>query len=181
MQSITFAVTGAFNEHKKAYREIINLLKDYEIRLAFSETVMEESPEFVEKCELAVSSKCLNKLEKSVQLDRARTSSMLVIAPCTGNTLSKIANAISDNTVTMLAKTHMRNNNPIVLAISTNDGLGLNMYNLARLMNTKNIYFVPFKQDDYKNKPKSLMSDFSLIEQTIKQAEKNIQHQPVLL
>ena len=181
MQTLTFAITGAFNEHKEVYKQILNLLSNYDIRVAFSETVMEASPDFVGKLEKLTINKCLNNLEKGEQLKQAQTSSMLIIAPCTGNTMSKIANAISDNTITMLAKSHMRNNKPVILAISTNDGLGLNMYNLAKLMNTKNIYFVPFKQDDYKNKPKSLMSDFSLIENTIKQAEKNIQHHPVLL
>ena len=181
MEKITFAITGAFNEHKLAREQILNLLSSYNIRVVVSETVLDYSKELVDELEKITVNTSYNKLKKADVLKEVNTSSMLVIAPCTGNTMSKIANAISDNTVTMLAKAHMRNNKPIVLAISTNDGLGLNMYNLARLMNTKNIYFVPFKQDDFKNKPKSLMSDFNLIEQTVKQAEKNIQHQPVLL
>ena len=105
---------------------------------------------------------------------------ILVIAPCTGNTISKLANAITDTPVTMAAKAHLRNQKPLLLAIATNDGLGANAKNIGLLMNTKNIYFVPFSQDDSIKKPNSLISDFEKIEESIVKALDKIQLQPVL-
>ena len=105
---------------------------------------------------------------------------ILVIAPCTGNTISKLANAITDTPVTMAAKAHLRNQKPLLLAIATNDGLGANAKNIGLLMNTKNVYFVPFSQDDSIKKPNSLISDFEKIEESIVKALDKKQLQPVL-
>lgn len=106
---------------------------------------------------------------------------ILIIAPCTGNTLAKLANAITDTPVLMAAKAHLRNQRPVVLAISTNDGLGLNARNIGVLINTKNIYMVPFGQDNPTGKPNSLKAQTSLIIDTILQALEGKQIQPVLL
>ena len=106
---------------------------------------------------------------------------VLVIAPCTGNTLAKLANSISDTPVTMAAKAHLRNNKPLVIAISTNDALGQNLKNVAALLNTKNVYFVPFRQDDAIKKPKSLVAEYILIEETVQEALKGQQIQPIML
>ncbi len=105
---------------------------------------------------------------------------ILLICPCTGNTIAKLANGITDTTVLMAAKSHIRNNKPIVLGISTNDGLGQNFKNIAELMNSKNTYFVPFNQDDYTNKPKSLVLDYTKIIDTVKYALDNVQIQPII-
>ena len=105
----------------------------------------------------------------------------LVICPCTGNTLAKIANGINDTAVTMAVKAHVRNNKPVVIGISTNDGLGLNLKNLGTLFAAKNFYFVPFGQDDHNAKPKSLVADWNLIEQTIAHAKQQKQIQPILI
>ena len=104
----------------------------------------------------------------------------LVIAPCTGNTIAKLANGITDTTVTMAAKAHLRNSRPVILAVSTNDGLSANGKNIGELMNRKNIYFVPFGQDDPVHKPCSLVADFALIGPTIHEALEGRQIQPVL-
>lgn len=106
---------------------------------------------------------------------------IIVVAPCTGNTLAKLANAITDTAVTMACKAQLRNQKPIVLAIATNDGLGANGKNIGLLLNAKNVYFVPFGQDDYEGKPNSLVADFSMIESTVKKALEGKQIQPVLL
>jgi len=106
---------------------------------------------------------------------------VLVIAPCTGNTVAKLANAITDTPVLMAAKAHLRNHLPVVLAISTNDGLGLNARNVGVLINTKNIYMVPFGQDNPTGKPNSLKADMSMIIDTIISALQGKQIQPVLL
>lgn len=106
---------------------------------------------------------------------------VLLIAPCTGNTTSKLANASTESAVLMAAKAQMRNLRPVVLAISTNDGLGLNMANIAKLMVTKNIYFVPFGQDAPHKKPNSLVARMDLVMETCEAALEGRQLQPVLI
>jgi len=106
---------------------------------------------------------------------------ILIIAPCTGNTLAKVANAITDSTVLMAAKAHLRNNRPVVLAVSTNDGLGNNASNIGKLLNTKNIYFVPFGQDNPKEKVNSLLARMDLIPETLEYTLEEKQIQPVLI
>lgn len=106
---------------------------------------------------------------------------VLAVAPCTGNTLAKLANGVADSTVTMACKAHLRNGRPVVIAISTNDALGTNAKNIGELMNRKNIYFVPFRQDDPQGKPNSMISDLSLLEETIGAALEGRQLQPVVL
>ena len=106
---------------------------------------------------------------------------ILVVAPCTGNTLSKLANSITDTSVTMAVKAHLRNSRPVVIAVSTNDALSGSAKNIGTLMNIKNIYFVPMRQDDCEKKPTSLVADFELILPTIEKALKNEQIQPLYL
>ncbi len=106
---------------------------------------------------------------------------VLIVAPCTGNTLAKLANGITDTPVTMAVKAQLRNGKPVVIAISTNDGLGANAKNLGLLLNTKNIYFVPFGQDDPVKKRNSLMAKMDLILPTVQNALKGVQIQPLLV
>ncbi|WLD95204.1 dipicolinate synthase subunit B [Alkalihalobacillus sp. AL-G] len=104
----------------------------------------------------------------------------MVIAPLTGNSISKFANAMTDSPVLMAAKATMRNLNPVVLGISTNDGLGLNGVNIMRLMSAKNIYFIPYGQDSPQNKPNSLVAQMDLLKETVEAALDGLQLQPVL-
>lgn len=106
---------------------------------------------------------------------------VLIVAPCTGNTLAKMANSITDTPALMAIKSHLRNQRPVVIAISTNDGLGLNAKNLGYLLNAKNIYFVPFRQDDPFNKATSLVANMGLMVDTVVYALQGKQLQPVLL
>lgn len=105
---------------------------------------------------------------------------IMVIAPCTGNTAAKLCNGITDTPVLMAAKAHMRNGKPLVISISTNDALGANFKNIGMLMNTKNIYFVPFGQDNCKSKPNSLVAKMELLPDTIESALSGKQLQPVI-
>ncbi|MCL1630835.1 dipicolinate synthase subunit B [Sporolactobacillus sp. CPB3-1] len=105
----------------------------------------------------------------------------MVIAPLTGNSMSKFANAQTDSPVLMAAKATLRNGNPVVLGVSTNDGLGLNLQNIAKLIVAKNIYFIPFGQDDPVNKPNSLVSHMYLLTDTVEAAVDGKQMQPILL
>ncbi len=106
---------------------------------------------------------------------------VLVVAPCTGNTLAKLANAITDSSVLMAIKAHLRNQRPVVLAVSTNDGLSLNAKNIGLLINSKNIYMVPFGQDSPIGKPNSLKAKMDKIIDTIEHALRREQIQPVLV
>ena len=105
----------------------------------------------------------------------------LVIAPCTGNTMAKLAHGITDSAVLMAAKAHLRNGRPLIIAFSTNDGLSGSLANIAALYNRKNVYLVPFGQDDHIKKPNSLASDPALIEKTVEAALAGRQLQPVLV
>ncbi|MGN1115964.1 MAG: dipicolinate synthase subunit B [Candidatus Ornithomonoglobus sp.] len=105
---------------------------------------------------------------------------ILVILPCTGNTLAKLANGIADSSVTLAAKAHLRNDRPIVIGISTNDALGAAAQNIGRLLTRKYLYFVPFSQDDYIHKPNSLVCDFSKLNDTLSSALDGRQIQPIL-
>ena len=104
----------------------------------------------------------------------------LVVAPCTGNTLAKLANGISDSTVTLACKAHLRNGRPLLLALSTNDALSGNAGNIGTLMARRNIYFVPLRQDDAAGKPSSAMSDFTKIPESLALALEGRQQQPLL-
>ena len=106
---------------------------------------------------------------------------MLVIAPCTGNTLAKLAAGIADTAVTMAAKAHLRNGRPVVVAVSTNDGLGGAARNIGELLCRKHYYFVPFRQDDPVGKPTSLVADMTLVPATVAAALRGEQIQPLLL
>jgi len=105
----------------------------------------------------------------------------LIIAPCTGNTLAKLAHGIADTSVTMAAKSHLRNGRPVIIAVSTNDGLAAAAENIGKLLVRKNYYFVPFRQDDPTEKPNSLVADFTLIRKTLESALRGIQLQPVII
>lgn len=105
---------------------------------------------------------------------------LLVVLPCTGNSLAKIAGGIADTSVTMAVKAHLRNQRPVVIAVSTNDGLGTAAKNIGALLNSKNMYFLPFKQDDCINKPCSLVADFDMLQDTILAAFEGKQLQPLL-
>ncbi|GIO29946.1 MULTISPECIES: dipicolinate synthase subunit B [Paenibacillus] len=123
----------------------------------------------------------ISSIVEAEPLGPSKLLDVLVIAPCTGNTTSKLANAMTDSPVLMAAKAQMRNQRPLVLAISTNDGLGLNASNIARLLITKNIYFVPFGQDNPYQKPNSLVAQMDLIPEACYAALEGRQLQPMIL
>lgn len=106
---------------------------------------------------------------------------IIAVAPCTGNTISKLTTGVADSAVTMAVKAHLRNLKPVVIAISSNDALGANAKNIGELLNRKHYYFVPFRQDSPTKKPTSVISDLTLLDETIKHATKNEQIQPILL
>lgn len=124
--------------------------------------------------------KPITTIQEAEPIGPKHLADVMLIAPCTGNTLAKLAAGITDSPVLMAAKSHLRNGGPVVVAFSTNDGLTASAQNIGKLLNTKNIYFVPFHQDDWKHKPNSLQADFSRIMATIHAAMVGRQVQPVL-
>lgn len=123
----------------------------------------------------------LQTLQAVEPLGPRRMADALVIAPCTGTTLARLALGLSDTPVTLAAKSLLRIGRPVVVALSTNDGLGASAQHIATLLNRKNYYFVPFGQDDFLRKPQSLQADFTLIPETLQLALQGRQYQPVLL
>lgn len=124
--------------------------------------------------------KIWNKIEEVEPIGPKKLLDALVVAPCTGNTLAKIAAGITDTPAALAVKSHLRNGRPVVIAVSTNDGLSGSAINLGKLLNTKHIFFTPFRQDDYKEKPNSLVADFDLLVDSTAEALENRQIQPLL-
>ena len=185
--NIGFGITGSFCTHDKALIAVKQLVDDGHNVIPIitdivgkTDTRFGSAEKFLKELKKITNNEIINNIIDAEPLGPKNMIDALVIVPCTGNTLAKLANAITDNAVTMTAKSLMRNNRPIVIGIASNDGLGLNLNNIATLMNSKNIYFVPFKQDDPVNKPKSLMVCWDKIKETLKEAINKNQIQPVL-
>lgn len=122
----------------------------------------------------------IDTIQKAEPVGPKNLVDIILVCPCTGNSLAKLANGITDTPVLMAIKGHIRNNKPVVIGVSTNDGLGASLQNIAKLINTKNMYFVPFRQDDYISKPKSLVLDYNYIVDTVYDALHFKQIQPIL-
>ena len=179
---IGFGITGSFCTHAKI-KEVISDMKDhYNIYPIFSPNVCSldsrfgKASDFISDIENIAGRKGIY----TIPIGPKKFLDALVIAPCTGNTLAKLANGITDSAVLMAAKAHLRNERPLVISISTNDAMGINFRNLGMLFNMKNIYFVPFGQDDFDKKHNSLIAHVSLIPDTIEEALKGRQIQPVI-
>lgn len=140
-----------------------------------------KAEDFIEQIENITGKPVIHSILGAEPLGPKNIIDALLIAPCTGNTLAKIANAIIDTPVILAAKSLMRNNKPIILAISTNDGLGLNLANIGQLLPNQNVYFVPFGQDNYLAKPYSLVADLNLVIDTLELALEGKQIQPVII
>ena len=123
--------------------------------------------------------KLLNTIPQVEPIGPKKLLDLLVVAPCTGNTLSKIANGITDTPAALAVKSHLRNGRPVLIAVSTNDALGASAINIGKLLNTKHIFFVPFRQDDPENKPNSAVARFEKIPESAAIALENRQIQPV--
>lgn len=136
--------------------------------------------DFIKMLEDTSKNKIIDTVVKAEPVGPKNLVDIIVICPCTGNTLGKMAHAITDTPVLMAVKGHIRNNKPVVIGISTNDGLGQSGTNIIQMMNTKNMYFIPFRQDDYIAKPKSLVLDYNYVVDTVALALEGKQIQPVI-
>lgn len=182
-----FAFCGSFCNHAKLLEQAEALAGRYELIPILSENAAKYSTrfgvaqDFVHRVEELSGRAAIRNIVEAEPFGPQNLADALVIAPCTGNTLARLANGITDGAVTMAAKSHLRNGRPVVIALATNDGLSASAPNIAQLLNRKNYYFVPFGQDDAKNKPNSLIADFSRIEETVEAAVQGRQIQPILL
>ncbi|WP_147532176.1 dipicolinate synthase subunit B [Bacillus marasmi] len=185
---IGFGITGSHCTYEEIYPEIEKLVKaGAEVMPVVTFTVKSTDTRFgkgedwIAKIEAVTGNKVIDSIVKAEPLGPRTPLDCMVIAPLTGNSMSKFANAMTDSPVLMAAKATLRNGKPVVLGISTNDALGLNGVNLMRLMTTKNIYFIPFGQDDPVKKPNSMVARMSLTDQAILAAMEGRQLQPVLV
>ena len=188
-KKIGLGITGSFCNLSKVKPEI-DMLKEKgvdKIIPIVSYSILNESNRFGTPQEILTLLKqetgeeIVDTITKAEPIGPKNLVDIIVVAPCTGNTVAKLANGITDTPVLMAIKGHIRNNKPVVLGISTNDGLGANGENILKLLNTKNIYIIPFKQDDPENKPKSLVYDYTKMVDTMELAFKNKQIQPLII
>ncbi len=190
MQNITlgYAMTGSFCTIAESVKALKALSKyDIKIKPIMSQIVYTTDTRFgkakdlIEEVEDICKDKIIHDIVGAEPIGPKNLLDILVVAPATGNTLAKNALGITDTAVTMAIKAHLRNNKPVVFGIATNDALGASAKNIGLLHNTKNIFFVPYNQDDAISKNNSLVCDFSLIPQTVKEALKGKQIQPIIL
>lgn len=185
--NIGFGITGSFCTHAKIKKLLSDMKTDnYNIYPIFSQNVSAldsrfgKADEFIADIENITGNKGIFTIPEAEPIGPKKYLDVLVIAPCTGNTLAKLCNGITDTTVLMAAKAHLRNERPLIISLSTNDAMGINFRNVGMLFNMKNIYFVPFGQDDYIKKHNSLISHVELIPATIEEALHGRQIQPVI-
>ena len=161
--------------------------KGYDITPIMSEnaygtdTRFGKASEIVGHIEEITDKKVIHTITAAEPIGPKRMFDLLVVAPCTGNTLAKLAHGITDTAVTMAVKSHLRNGNPVVIGVSTNDALGAAAKNIGTLMNYKHYYFIPMGMDDCRGKPKSMVCDFSLLESTVLHAAEGKEMQQKLL
>ena len=186
--NVGFAMCGSFCTFSKAIPQIELLVKKgFNVYPIMSETAYNtdtrfgKSQSFVEQIKKLTNKEIINSVYLAEPIGPQKKLDILVVAPCTGNTLAKIAYGITDTSVTMAVKAHLRNQKPVLLAVSTNDALGNAAKNIGNLMNYKNIYFVPMGQDDYVNKPNSIVADFDSIYSAILSALDGKQNQPMII
>ncbi|HAN20461.1 MAG: dipicolinate synthase subunit B [Clostridiales bacterium GWF2_36_10] len=184
---LAYAFCGSFCTHAKALDELELLAEKHDITPVFSEITAATDTRFgtAEELHEKVNKICNNEIIKTIKraeevITKGKFDAVIV-APCTGNTLAKIASGITDSTVTMSVKAQLRNRRPVIIALATNDGLSANLFNIAMTLEKKNIYFVPFGQDNAIDKPTSLICNFDKIEDTLELAIQGKQLQPLLL
>lgn len=187
-KTIGIGITGSFctfNKILKTFQDISN--ENANMIPIFSNTVnttdnrFMSAGEFRKKVTDIMKNEPLTTILQAEPIGPKSILDIMLIAPCTGNTLAKLVNGITDSPVLMAAKAHLRNSKPLVVSISTNDALGTNFKNIGEIMNMKNIYLVPFYQDDYTKKPNSMVADVSYIIPTLEMALEGKQFQPVII
>ena len=186
--NIGYGITGSFCTFAKTRKQVIrltemgaNVIPIFSYQVQSCDTRFGSAKEFVEGICDITGNEGIKTMQQAEPIGPNNFLDIMVIAPCTGNSAAKISNGITDTPVLMAAKAHMRNGKPLVIAISTNDALGVNFKTIGTLMNMKNIFFVPFGQDNCRSKPNSMIAKMELLPDTIEAAMKGKQIQPILV
>ena len=185
--NVGFAICGSFCTFSKVFPVMEKLSREHTVIPIFSQNAYTidsrfgTAKEHIEKAIEICGREPIHTIAGAEPIGPKKLLDTLIIAPCTGNTLAKLAHSIADGPVTMAAKSHLRNGRPVLLAVSTNDGLAGAAENIGRLMARKNYYFVPFGQDDPIGKPTSLVADFDKIPEALRLATEGNQLQPMLI
>ena len=185
--NIGFAVCGSFCTYSAMFPAMERIAKVHTLIPIFSHSAYTVDSRFgtaqshIRQAETICGNAPLHTIEQAEPIGPKKLLDALIIAPCTGNTLAKLAHSIADGPVTMAAKSHLRNGRPVLIAVSTNDALAGAAENIGKLLARKNYYFVPFGQDDPEKKPTSMVADFSLIPQALEAALEGKQLQPMIL
>lgn len=185
---IGFALCGSFCTLDTVLKELARFAENFaSVTPILSPSVFETdtrfgtAESFRTRMEAICGKECIHTRKAAEPIGPKQLFDALVIAPCTGNTLAKLANGIADTSVTLAAKAHLRNEKPIVVAVSSNDALAGNAESIGKLLNRRHYYFVPMRQDDPEKKPRSVVADFSRLEETILAAVDSKQIQPIFL
>lgn len=186
-KKIGVAFTGSFCTYKRVFTELENLVQEGAlVQTIFSDASQTidsrfgKAADFVKEAERITGNPPMQTIAQAEPIGPGSLLDLLVILPCTGNTIAKLANGITDTPVLMAAKAHLRNEKPLLLSISTNDALGMNMKNIGLLLNAKHVYFVPFGQDNAQKKPNSMIAHTKLLIPAAKAALEGKQYQPVI-
>ncbi len=184
---VGFALCGSFCTFEEVIPQIEVLKKlNYDVipimsQIAYNtDTRFGTAKSFRDRIEKICKHEILHTIPQAEPIGPKKLLDVLVVAPCTGNTVAKLSVGITDTPVTMAAKSHLRNGRPVVLAVSTNDGLSGAAKNIGKLLNYRNIYLVPFRQDDPEKKPRSVTADFALIPESVEAALKGEQLRPII-
>ena len=185
---VGFACCGSFCTMARAmealeavaarYAQVVPIVSEI---VAATDTRFGNAHDFMREMERICDRRVIATVKDAEPIGPKKLLDVLVVCPCTGNTLAKLAHGVTDTAVTMAAKAHLRNGGPLVLAVATNDGLAGTAPDLGALLGRKNVYFVPFGQDDCRGKPTSLVADFALVPEAVEAALRGEQLQPVLL
>lgn len=186
-KKVGVALTGSFCTFDKIFTELEKLVEaGADVYTIFSDASQKiasrfgKPEDFISRAEEITGRKPIFTIEEAEPIGPKSYLDILVIFPCTGNTIAKLANGITDTPVLMAAKAHLRNNKPLVISVSTNDALGMNMKNIGLLLNAKNIYFVPFGQDNPEKKNNSLIAHTDKLIPTLELALEGKQYQPII-
>ena len=187
-KKVGVALTGSYCTFDTVFPQIERLVQENnEVTTIFSDrsqvtdTRFGKASDFLDRAKSITGKDQITTIVDAEKIGPKNLFDIVIIAPCTGNTLAKLANAITDSPVLMAAKSQLRNNKPVVIAMATNDALSNNLKNIGLLLNSKNIYFVPFGQDNYKSKPYSMVAQFDYMLPTLEEALLGRQLQPIIL
>ena len=187
-KNIVFGLTGSFCnfqntilQMKELVKENANVIPIMSYTAYKLDTKFGIAKDYIEEIEELTGNKIIHTIKESKQLSYNTITDIMIIAPCTGNTIAKLSNGICDSPVLEASKLHSRNNKPIVVGISTSDGLSTNAENIGRLLNKKDYFFIPFRQNNPITKPYSISYDYKYIKKTLEYALDKEQIQPILL